>query len=64
MLISIPLIYIIISFFFGYLGRNRKMGFWGYFFATLFLTPFIGAILLIVSDKKKPDEDSTGEEKE
>jgi uncharacterized membrane protein len=31
------------------------MGFWGYFFASLFLTPFIGAILLITSDKKKPD---------
>ena len=55
-LFTIPIICIIIAFFFGYLGRNRKMGFWGYFFATLFLTPFIGAILLIVSDKKKTDE--------
>jgi hypothetical protein len=41
----------------GYLGRNRKMGFWGYFFASLFLTPFIGGILLIVSDKKNTEED-------
>lgn len=53
--VTIPLSCIFFSFLIGYLGRNRKMGFWGYFFATLFLTPFIGAILLIVSDKKKPD---------
>ena len=65
-LITIPLICIVIAFFFGYLGRNKKMGFWGYFFATLFLTPFIGAILLIVTGKKETnedkDEDKTGEE--
>ena len=42
---------ILISFIVGYFGRNRKMGFWGYFFATLFLTPFIGIILLIASEK-------------
>ena len=55
--ITIPLICILISFFFGYLGRNKKMGFWGYFFATLMLTPFVGAILLLVSDKNKADEE-------
>lgn len=58
--VTIPLTCILFSFLIGYLGRNRKMGFWGYFFATLLLTPFIGAILLIVSDKKKTD--SSGEE--
>ena len=57
MIITIPIVYIAVSFFFGYLGRNRKMGFWGYFFATFFLTPFIGAILLIVSGKKESDEE-------
>ena len=56
-LITIPFVYIAVSFIFGYLGRNRKMGFWGYFFATFFLTPFIGAILLIVSGKKETNED-------
>ena len=65
-LITIPLICIVIAFFFGYLGRNKKMGFWGYFFATLFLTPFIGGILLIVTGKKETEkakaEDKSGEE--
>lgn len=56
--VTIPLVCIFISFFMGYLGRNRKMGFWGHFFASLFLTPFIGAILLIVTEKKKSEEDS------
>lgn len=60
--ITIPFICIFISFIIGYLGRNRKMGFWGYFFATLFLTPFIGGLLLVVSDNKKTDEDSDSTE--
>ena len=56
--ILIPIICVLLGFLFGYLGRNRKMGFWGYFFATLLLTPFIGAILLLASDKKKPEKDN------
>jgi uncharacterized membrane protein YiaA len=36
----------------GVLGENRKLGFWGYFFASLLLTPLIGVILLLASDKK------------
>lgn len=58
---TIPFGYIFISFIVGYLGRNRKMGFWGYFFATLLLTPFVGVVLLLVSDKRKPDADSDDE---
>lgn len=54
--ITIPFICIFISFIMGYLGRKRKMGFWGYFFATLLLTPFVGGVLLLVSDKKNPEE--------
>ncbi len=53
----IPLSHILVSFIVGYLGRNKKMGLWGYFFATLLLTPFIGVLLLIVTEKK-----NTGEE--
>jgi hypothetical protein len=47
----------LIGLFFGYIGRNTKMGFWGHFFATLLLTPFVGAILLLVADKKKIEKD-------
>jgi hypothetical protein len=30
-------------------GRNRRFGFWGYFFASLLLTPILGALLVIAS---------------
>ena len=35
----------------GLLGANRKFGFWGYFFASLFFTPLLGLILVLASDK-------------
>lgn len=34
------------------LGCRRKLGFWGYFFASLLLSPLLGLLLVIVSDKK------------
>jgi hypothetical protein len=36
----------------GFLGINRKMGFWGYFFSSLLLTPVMGVLLLLASDPK------------
>jgi hypothetical protein len=36
------------------LGSRRKFGFWGYFFASLLLTPLIGLLLVIASDKRRP----------
>lgn len=36
----------------GVMGRNRKLGAWGYFFATLLLTPVIGLLLLLASDPR------------
>jgi uncharacterized membrane protein YiaA len=46
-------IVVIISFFIGLLGANRRLGFWGYFFGSLLLTPFVGLILVVASDPKK-----------
>jgi hypothetical protein len=37
----------------GLLGMNRKFGFWGYFFASLLLTPAIGFLLVIASGPKQ-----------
>jgi hypothetical protein len=39
----------------GFLGRHRKMGFWGYFFASLLLTPILGLLLVVASDKRSLD---------
>jgi hypothetical protein len=35
------------------LGMNRKLGFWGYFFASLLLSPLVGIILVLASDVRK-----------
>jgi hypothetical protein len=40
---------IIISLIIGYWGRNCRFGFWGYFFASLLLTPLVGILLVIAS---------------
>ncbi len=50
------LIYCVGSFLVGLLGKNRKFGFWGYFFGSLLLTPIIGLLLVLGSDKRKPVE--------
>ena len=50
---------IILSLIIGFFGRNRKFGFWGFFFASLLLTPLLGLLLLVASEKpvpKKSDE--------
>jgi hypothetical protein len=39
----------------GYLGSNRKFGFWGNFFVSLLLTPIIGLLVFFAqSPKTKP----------
>ncbi len=38
----------------GILGRKRKFGFWGYFFASLLLTPLLGLLFVIASGPAQP----------
>jgi hypothetical protein len=38
----------------AYIGKNRKFGFWGYFACSFLLTPIIGLVIVLASDKK-PD---------
>ena len=40
----------------GALGRHKTMGFWGYFFASIILTPIITLLLVLVSGKKELKE--------
>lgn len=37
------------------LGRNRRFGFWGYFFASLLLTPIIGLLMLLAAIPTRVD---------
>jgi hypothetical protein len=48
----IIVVYLGLCFWIALLGSKRKFGFWGYFFVSLFLTPIIGAIVLLGSDKQ------------
>ena len=41
---------IFLSLVIGYLGRRRRIGFWGLTFGSLLLTPIVGLILLLITD--------------
>lgn len=45
--------YLILCLIVGLLGRGRRMGGWGYFFGSIILTPIIGLMLVMVSDKRR-----------
>ncbi|MGP6087634.1 hypothetical protein [Antarctobacter jejuensis] len=48
-----PIVYLSLCLAIGLFGTNRKMGFWGYFFASMALTPILGLLLLLVSDPRR-----------
>ncbi|MDM8569356.1 hypothetical protein QUF50_07605 [Thiotrichales bacterium HSG1] len=45
-------IIVVLSYLVGLFGSNRKFGFWGYFFASILLTPIVGLLLVFASDKR------------
>jgi fucose permease len=48
----IAIVYIGLCIIIAFIGANRKFGFWGYFFCSLALSPCVGAIVLLGSDKR------------
>ena len=53
-MIKLGILYFVLALLIAWLGRNRKLGFWGYFFASLLLSPPIGALLVLVSGPLQP----------
>ena len=49
----IYIIWIALSMMVAFLGRNRKFGFWGYLFCSLFFSPVVGLLLVMASDRRK-----------
>ena len=45
-------VYMGISVLIGFIGRNRKFGFWGFFFCSLLLTPVVGLLTYFASCEK------------
>lgn len=48
--------YFIFSVLVGYWGSKRNIGFFWAFIAAIFLSPIIGLIIVLMSDKKLPNE--------
>jgi len=36
----------------GYLGKDRKFGFWGNFALSFIFTPILGLVIVLASDKR------------
>lgn len=47
--LAILLLVALCSLIIGFFGRRKKLGFWGFFFASLMLTPLFGLLLLIIA---------------
>lgn len=58
MLVSF-LVLLVLSAIVGYVGKDRKFGFWGYFFFSVLFTPIIGLIITFASDKRPAPEAAT-----
>jgi hypothetical protein len=48
----IPLIYAVICSVVGFMGQDRKIGFWGAFAISLITSPLIGFIIMLASPMK------------
>jgi hypothetical protein len=48
-------VYFVLCLLIALIGNKKKFGFWGYFFCSLFLTPVIGALVMLGSDNR-PEE--------
>lgn len=44
--------YFALCFLLAFGGRKKIMGFWGYFFCSMLLSPVLGLLLLIISSDK------------
>ena len=47
-----PLAYVMLALVVAFLGRRRRLGFWGYFFSSILLTPLGGAVLVCATSAK------------
>lgn len=48
------LIILVLSIVIGLFGIGTRFGFWGNFFASILLTPALGLLLLLASDRRSP----------
>jgi len=49
LILEVLVVYILLSFVVGFLGRRRRIGFWGFFFLSLIVTPLMTSIFIFVA---------------
>jgi hypothetical protein len=47
----LPLLYGLGSLLVAFMGRHRKWGFWGYFWASIVMSPVLGLLFVLAGDK-------------
>jgi hypothetical protein len=50
------LVYAALAALVGYIGRDRKFGFWGYFFCAILFTPVVALVMVFASNKRETIE--------
>ena len=45
--------YLVLSLVAAILGRNRRIGFWGFFFCSILFTPFVSLLFLYFASPRK-----------
>jgi hypothetical protein len=50
---GIVLIYLALCFLAGFAGRNRRIGFWGYFFSSVVFTPIVSLSFLYLASPRR-----------
>ena len=48
------LAYVILALIVGLLGRNKTIGFWGFFLLSLVLTPVITGVFMVLNRNRNP----------
>jgi hypothetical protein len=51
--VILSLIYVGLCLLIAWVGKRRPLGFWGYFFASIILTPIVGCLLLAAAGKTR-----------
>ncbi|MFZ4406143.1 MAG: hypothetical protein ACOYOH_02325 [Paracraurococcus sp.] len=51
-IVLLVILYVSVAALVGFIGRRRKFGAWGYFFGSILLTPIIGVLLIMASDRR------------
>jgi hypothetical protein len=55
LLLNLSLVYLILCGVSGFLGRRRRIGFWGFFFLSIILTPLLtAAVIFFAASPKRP----------